>query len=176
ASGDSLWTRTYGGTEVDEGFSVQQTADGGYIVAGATWSFGAGGFDVYLIKTGAQGDSLWTRTYGGTREDVGKEVRQTTDGGYIIAGRTYSFGGADEDVYLIKTDSLGNVGVVDESPSQKNRGRKLPATVVRSLPQDATAFNALGTRVLSPKPGIYFVKDPQAQAKAQAVRKVLLVR
>jgi hypothetical protein len=108
AAGDTLWTRTYGGPSNDEGYSVQQTTDGGFIVAGFTESFGAGGDDVYLIKTDAQGDTLWTRTYGGTDDDRGNSVRQTVDGGYIIAGWTYSFGAGDSDVYVIKTDAHGD--------------------------------------------------------------------
>ncbi|HTW92597.1 MAG TPA: hypothetical protein VMH22_12940 [bacterium] len=108
ASGDTLWTRAYGGTNDDWGKSVQQTSDGGYIIAGWTTSFGAGGYDVYLIKTNASGDTLWTRTYGGTSNDVGNSVQQTSDGGYIIAGSTMSFGAGDEDVYLIKTNALGD--------------------------------------------------------------------
>jgi len=107
ASGDTLWTRTYGGTDWDEGYSVQQTSDGGYIVAGTTYSFGAGYEDVYLIKTNASGDTLWTRTYGGAVFDYGYSVRQTTDGGYIVAGSTSSFGNGNQ-VYLIKTNALGD--------------------------------------------------------------------
>ena len=108
ASGDTLWTRTYGGTGMDEGESVQQTSDGGYIVAGYTNSFGAGIGDVYLIKTNASGDTLWTRTYGGARDDWGYSVRQTSDGGYIVAGTTLSFGAGGYDAYLIKTNPSGD--------------------------------------------------------------------
>ena len=108
ALGDTLWTRTYGGPGPDMGYSVQQTTDGCYIVAGSTGSFGAGNDDVYLIKINAQGDTLWTRTYGGARTDQGTGVQQTTDGGYIITGFTVSFGAGKEDVYLIKTDAQGD--------------------------------------------------------------------
>jgi hypothetical protein len=108
ASGDTLWTRTYGGTGDDHGYSVQQTSDGGYIVAGYTTSFGAGSADVYLIKTDASGDTLWTRTYGGTSDDCGYSVRQTSDKGYVIAGTTFSFGAGDHDVYLMRTNASGD--------------------------------------------------------------------
>jgi hypothetical protein len=63
--GGTLWTRIYGGTGDDRGFSVQQTQDGAYIIAGFSTSFG-NGFQIYLIKTDSLGDTLWTRTYGGT--------------------------------------------------------------------------------------------------------------
>ncbi len=108
AAGDTLWTRTYGGTNDDAGNAVQQTSDGGYIVAGTTISFGAGDSDVYVIKTNSAGDTQWTRTFGGTRADMGRSVRQTIDGGYIVAGATLSFGVWNHDVYLIKTDDEGN--------------------------------------------------------------------
>jgi len=108
--GDILWTRTYGGSGDDQGWSVQQTQDGGYIIAGYTDSYGAGNGDFYLIKTNASGDTLWTKTYGGSSSDAGWSVRQTVDGGYIIAGVTASFGTGGYDVYFVKTDANGNVG------------------------------------------------------------------
>ena len=109
---DILWTRTYGGPDFDCGHSVQQTSDGGYIIAGYTGSFGAGGpIDIYLIKTDSLGDTLWTKTYGGTEWDDTFSVQQTSDGGYIIAGYTFSFGPATPDganIYLIKMDAYGD--------------------------------------------------------------------
>ncbi|UCC80029.1 MAG: IPTL-CTERM sorting domain-containing protein [Candidatus Zixiibacteriota bacterium] len=106
--GDTLWARTYGGQNIDIGYSADITSDGGFIIAGQTQSFGAGGSDVYLIKTDASGDTLWTKTYGGTGNDIGWSVEQTSDGGYIIAGNTTSFGAGSNDVWLIKTDSNGD--------------------------------------------------------------------
>jgi len=107
--GDTLWTRTYGGSHSDWGHSVQQTSDGGYVIAGWTLSFGAGRFDVYLVKTDSSGDSLWARTYGRSRSDYGYSVQQTSDGGYIIAGYTESFGPGGYDVWLLKADSSGHL-------------------------------------------------------------------
>ncbi len=108
--GDILWAKTYGGTDIEEGGSVQQTTDGGYILVGYTTSFGAGGKDVYLIKTNANGDTLWTKTYGGSTDEEVNSVQQTTDGGYILAGYDRSFtiyGGNPYELYLIKIDANG---------------------------------------------------------------------
>jgi uncharacterized delta-60 repeat protein len=109
ASGNVQWAKTYGGTSYEEAFSVQQTSDGGYIVAGYTRSFGAGYYDIFLIKTDAFGNVQWAKTYGGTNWDKGYSVHQTSDGGYIVAGTTFSFGAGDYDIFLIKTDANGNI-------------------------------------------------------------------
>jgi hypothetical protein len=109
ANGNTLWTKTFGGTAVDYATAVQQTMDGGYIVAGITNSFGAGNADAYLIKADTNGNTLWTKTFGGTDYDTAYAVRQTADGGYIVAGGTVSFGAGTGDMYLIKTDASGNV-------------------------------------------------------------------
>jgi hypothetical protein len=103
------FAKTYGGTSWDEAYSVQQTSDGGYVVAGWTWSFGAGASDIFLIKTDASGNIQWAKTYGVTDDDLAYSVQQTSDGGYIVAGRTWSFGTDDWDIFLIKTDANGNV-------------------------------------------------------------------
>jgi hypothetical protein len=150
-TGDTLWTRTCGGMGDDLGYSVQQAADGGYIVAGCTRSFGTGYTDVYLIMTDAAGDTLWTRTYGGTTWDFGNSVQQTLDGGYIIAGWTYSFGGGLCKVYLIKTDANGNVGIAEPS------ARHLPDSSAPLLVQPNPCRGLLRVRLdqaasLSPLP------------------------
>jgi hypothetical protein len=107
ANGDTMLTRALGGEYDDWGSSVQQTQDGGYIIAGATQSYGAGDYDVWLVKTDANGDTTWTRTFGGQDWDEGMSVRATQDGGYIVAGRTWPDGGSSVAVWLIKTDAGG---------------------------------------------------------------------
>jgi hypothetical protein len=106
-NGDIVWTRVYGGTDDDCGYAVEETPhDGGYVIAGSTMSSGAGWTDVYLIKTDANGDTLWTGTYGGTGGDEGFSVHVNSDTSYIIAGRTDSYGIGQKDVYIIRTISL----------------------------------------------------------------------
>jgi hypothetical protein len=68
---DTLWMKTFAGSNNEVGYAVQQTVDGGYIVAGATLSFGLGSSDIWLLKTNANGDTVWTRTYGGIRFERG---------------------------------------------------------------------------------------------------------
>ncbi len=110
-SGDTLWTKTFGGTGSDAGSAVRATTDGGYIVTGYTESYGFGGRDVYLIKTNSTGQVLWAQYYGGPDNDVGSSIELTFDGGYIITGYTESFGSGNRDVFLIKTDANGVVGI-----------------------------------------------------------------
>ncbi len=106
--GSKLWSRTYGGAANDEGWSVRQTRDSGFIVCGTTESYGAGYTDVYLLKLTRTGDTIWTRTFGGPGGDVGFAVRQAPDSSYIIVGSTGSFGEGYSSVYAIKTDLSGN--------------------------------------------------------------------
>ena len=90
ANGEEEWNQIYGGSIVEYGFSGQQTNDNGYIFTGWTNSYGSGGSDVWLIKTDANGEEEWNQTYGGSSEDSGYSVQQTTDGGYIVTGLTLS--------------------------------------------------------------------------------------
>ena len=119
-NGVEQWSQTYGGTNVDEGYSVQQTTDGGYIIAGYTGSFGNGLYDFYLVKTDGFGIEQWSQTYGATGIDQGYSVQQTTDGGYIIAGETRNKEGGEWNVYVIKTDSEGTLSSSFTIPTQSS--------------------------------------------------------
>ena len=104
-----LWKKNFGlNTADDFGRSVIETSDGGIAIVGYTGSFGSGGNDVWLIKTNAGGDTLWTKTYGGTNGDFGYSIKQIKDGGFIIGGATYSYGVGGADFYIIRTDSIGD--------------------------------------------------------------------
>jgi len=109
AKGNLQWTKTIGGPAGEEGNSLIQTSDGGYIIAGHTRSFGEGGADVYVVKLDAKGNLQWTKTIGGENEDLGHSLIQTADGGYAIAGSTTSFGAGEDDVYVVKLDANGNL-------------------------------------------------------------------
>ncbi len=108
ATGNILWDKTFGGTRNDSLYWVSNTGDGGYILAGATDSLGAGGSDGWLIKTDVDGNTLWEKTFGGPGNDSLKSVSQSHFGGYIAAGSTDSYGAGSTDVWLIKTDEQGN--------------------------------------------------------------------
>lgn len=109
ANGDTLWTKLYGGAASDGARSVQQTYDGGYIIAGFTSSYGAGQIDAWLLRTDANGDTLWTKTFGGASNDFAFSVYQTADSGFVICGYTYSFGAGDQDYYIVRTNADGDM-------------------------------------------------------------------
>jgi len=109
SNGDTLWTKTYGGPNNDQGRSIQQTSDSGFIIAGYYYDTSLFNYDVYLIKTNAFGDTMWTKFIGDTTENTAESVALTNDGGYIISGTTYAPGSMNYyDVYLIKTDANGD--------------------------------------------------------------------
>jgi hypothetical protein len=109
SSGNVSWQKAFGGPSDDLAFSIDQTSDGGYIVAGFTNSYGAGIRDFWILKLDPSGSLEWQKTYGGGALDWAFAVQQTVDGGYITAGRTDSFGAGNADVWVLKLDASGNV-------------------------------------------------------------------
>ena len=109
--GSISWSKTIGGGNYDAIFSIQQTSDGGYIAGGPTASFGAGSYDFLITKLDSSGNISWSKTIGGTNDDVFNDfIQQTSDGGYLVGGVTNSFGAGNEDALIAKLDSSGNCG------------------------------------------------------------------
>lgn len=111
SKGDIEWQRTYGDeNEADYPYCIQLTSDGGYIIAGITWSFGAGACDIWILKLTSYGDIEWQRTYGGSGDDwVCESIHQTGDGGYIVGGSTTSFGAGSYDFWVLKLAANGDI-------------------------------------------------------------------
>ncbi|HHT9125377.1 MAG TPA: BACON domain-containing protein [Candidatus Brocadiia bacterium] len=106
------WAATYARNGFDQPRSIQQTIDGGYIAAGTSGSTGAntnGGYDIWVVKLDANGAIQWQKAYGGSLSEYAGDIRQTNDGGYIVAGSTYSFGAGKADILVIKLDAMGNI-------------------------------------------------------------------
>jgi hypothetical protein len=106
SNGTALWSKAYGSAGKEYVHSLRQTFDGGYIMVGQKERTTQGTWDVFMLRTNSNGDTLWTKTYGGTNVndlDIGYSVEQTNDGGFIVAGHTWSYGLAFGDIYLIKT-------------------------------------------------------------------------
>ncbi len=106
-SGEMEWERTMGGPGDDEGWAVLETEDGGYLIGGFTESSGAGGKDLWLVKTYSDGYERWTKTFGGPGDDWGVAVLETKDGGYAAVGITTSSGSGGSDGWIVKTDPDG---------------------------------------------------------------------
>jgi hypothetical protein len=109
SNGIPEWGRMIGGANYEAALSLIQSSDGNYVVAGSTMSFGAGNYDMYIVKFGSSGNFMWSRTLGGSGYEFASSVAQTTDGGYIVTGVTESFGSGSGDVYVAKLSSTGSV-------------------------------------------------------------------
>lgn len=107
SSGNLQWQKAIGGAEIDEGHSIQQTSDGGYIGAGIVTV--AGDEEIGVVRLDPAGNIQWQKTFGGSNQDYGWSVRQTSDGGFIVAGHSLSFGMAGLEVLVIKLNSFGNL-------------------------------------------------------------------
>jgi hypothetical protein len=108
-SGDTLWSRSYGSTGWTQGNDACLLPDGNVAVVG--FRLGADGLrsDVWLLKCTPAGDTLWTRTIGGDSTDVGERIRNGPNGELILGASTRSYGQGNYDVWLVRTDSLGQV-------------------------------------------------------------------
>ena len=123
AAGDTLWTRCYGGSDDDEANAIQQTTDGGFIVAGHSRSddgdvwgnHSNGDYDYWILRLDATGDTVWTKCYGGSRNDWAYDIRQTSDGGFIVAGYASSTDGdvggnhGDSDFWILRLNAAGDI-------------------------------------------------------------------
>jgi hypothetical protein len=142
SSGNVLWTKTIGGSLTDEAWSIIQSSDGGYVVAGVTESFGAGDWDIYLVKLDSSGNVLWTKTIGGSNDDAAISIIQSSDGGYVVAGWTESFGAGYLNIYVVKMDANGNVcfsqNITNYSVSSNVGSFSSPSTV--AISQSPTVY------------------------------------
>jgi hypothetical protein len=111
ANGDTLWSRTYGGTGNEWFYHIIQTKDGGYMAAGYTSSFGQGGQDIYIVKTDVNGNLIWSKAYGTAGDEFafGHCLQATSDGGYILTGQVGSGSQSATGIFLMKIDSTGNM-------------------------------------------------------------------
>ncbi|MGZ4033991.1 MAG: T9SS type A sorting domain-containing protein, partial [Bacteroidia bacterium] len=104
-----LWSKTYGGTNIDEGNALVENSDGSIVICAETSSFGAGNIDVYAIKTDSVGTVIWSQTYGGNDKDISHDIQHTSDGNYVIAAISRSFGWINPDMWIVKiADATGD--------------------------------------------------------------------
>lgn len=106
---EEVWSQTYGGSAADVCFWAVETADGGYALVGHTYSFGLGEADIWLVKTDSNGNLEWDKTFGTQNNENANHLITTDDGGYLIVGTYTPIGFVDRDVWVIKTDSAGDV-------------------------------------------------------------------
>ena len=112
AEGNQAWAKTHGGSEWDEASSIAKTSDGGYILSGYTMSKGAGARDAYLLKVDSSGSFIWDKTFGDIHADGFSDVKETSDGGFIAAGRSVTFFSVDNqftDMFIVRTDNQGEL-------------------------------------------------------------------
>jgi len=200
-NGDSTWAKGYGSGGT--GRCVKQTPDGGYILTGSirtvsTSSTLSNWDNLWLVKADVTGDSTWTVNYGNGSDDAGRYVQQTTDSGYIVVGHTASFGAGVYDVYLLKTDSLGLLGITEEPVLDPTRNWQIVASVGSKIvlkfwdkPQgfQALVFDVTGCKVDelgstgstgiitwgdAHPPGVYFIREIKTRERATTAKVVLV--
>ncbi len=107
--GDVEWQKTYGGIDTENAYSLDETSDGGYVIGGDTFSFGAGSFDYMIVKLNETGNVEWAKTYGGDNGDTAYDLSASYTGEYILAGKTQSFESTSLDSWVCKLRSDGNI-------------------------------------------------------------------
>ena len=107
--GNIIWDKTFGGNENDYGASIVSLPDGGFAIAGHTWSKGSGWLDMWLLRLDASGNVIWDKTFGGSEWDVAESIVSLSDGGFAIAGSTSSKGSGEDDMWLLRLDASGNI-------------------------------------------------------------------
>jgi len=106
--GDTMWSRTFGGSDWDAAYDIVATPDDGHIIVGGTESFGAGGMDVWILKVNQEGDTMWTKTFGGPGDEVAYSIMRTMADDFVVVGYTSSFGAGDRDVWVLKMSQEGD--------------------------------------------------------------------
>lgn len=181
SQGDTLWSRIYGdgnhGWDYQwRSYSVQQSVDGGFITAGEFCLDPPSPRDLFIIRTDTNGDTLWTRTYGGDSSEIGNSIQKTSDNGYVIVGQTNAFGAGGDDVWLLKFEP--DIGVNEQPVIKQIINNNLNPTILSGplvLPtgKQCEVFDITG-RVVVPekiKPGIYFIEvDGKIAQKVVKVR------
>src|SRR2546426_10692547 len=152
-TGRVIWQKAYGGKGDDVAFSVGQTSDGGFIVAGSTNSSGAGGRDAWLFKLASTGNVVWQKTYGGPGDDNAVSAEETTDGGFVFAATTSSFGNGNSDVWILKLNHNGSIskacqgtGIMRDSNAPVT-DTNASATTTTAVANDATVVATATTAI-----------------------------
>ena len=121
STGTMVWEKSFGGSEIDEAFSIIKSSDGNYVIVGDTRSndknvsHNNGASDLWIIKISPSGNLLWEKTFGGTSFDAGRSISNTSDNGFLISGSSRSMDGdlttnqGQNDVWVIKIDSNGSL-------------------------------------------------------------------
>jgi hypothetical protein len=127
-NGEKIWEKTFGGVSYEGANSIIQTSDG-YVFAGRTSSYGAGNSDAYVVKIDNNGKEMWSKTFGGVRQEVANSIIQTSDGSYVLAGWTHSYGAGSNDAYVVKFNEYTNSNfvlpeVLDNTPQNNLENEK----------------------------------------------------
>lgn len=120
SEGSLEWDQTYGGAGFDNCFSMVADNDGNLLLTGYTYSFGAGRFDVYLIKIDEDGELIWEQPYGAALDEVGRSVFLSDDGNYFVGGSTFSYGNGGSDLFLMEVDTDGNMSWISTYGGEEN--------------------------------------------------------